>query len=276
MYVLDNNGIVLNSECMIGEEDGIFGLILESQGPITRNKDYNISLEYIIERLIQADISHIKVYLASTPARKNIKSVSLRKIHSSDLFSLIDSSPSEIRQELGRCQAYFSKVGKKENPSGNRTKRIMITVSGINSIDFWESIILGDNKALFESTEDEMVLIKRVSRLVKMPLAVPKGSIMPKSKNIHQTVYFRDPSVKAWILQQSNGICELCGNNSPFKISGIPYLEVHHVIPLSILGPDTIYNCVALCPNCHKNLHYGDNAQELSESLYLNIKRLIK
>lgn len=38
MHVFDNNGIELKAECSIGEEDGVYGLILESWGPGDRNK----------------------------------------------------------------------------------------------------------------------------------------------------------------------------------------------------------------------------------------------
>lgn len=31
MRVLDNNGMKLNAECPVGEEDGVYGLILESR-----------------------------------------------------------------------------------------------------------------------------------------------------------------------------------------------------------------------------------------------------
>ncbi len=34
-------------------------------------------------------------------------------------------------------------------------------------------------------------------------------------------------------------------------------LEVHHVIRLADGGSDTINNSVALCPNCHRELHFG-------------------
>ncbi|WP_196607201.1 HNH endonuclease [Pectinatus frisingensis] len=34
------------------------------------------------------------------------------------------------------------------------------------------------------------------------------------------------------------------------------YLEVHHVIPLSKDVDDTADNAIALCPNCHRELHF--------------------
>ncbi|WP_295890941.1 HNH endonuclease signature motif containing protein [uncultured Vibrio sp.] len=71
--------------------------------------------------------------------------------------------------------------------------------------------------------------------------------------------YHRNQSVIADALERSNGICEECGKIAPFnrKSDNTKYLEVHHVIPLSENGDDTIDNVLALCPNCHREKHYG-------------------
>ncbi len=34
-----------------------------------------------------------------------------------------------------------------------------------------------------------------------------------------------------------------------------PILEFHHARPSAEDGPDTIGNAVALCPNCHRQMH---------------------
>lgn len=128
---------------------------------------------------------------------------------------------------------------------------------------------------LFKPTENEHLLNKKVSRLIKKNLSEPKGYEVPETVKRVQKFYARDPLVKAWILQQSKGVCECCGESAPFYLNdGTPYLEVHHVIPLSSSGPDTVSNCVAICPNCHRALHYSKNAKVLMERLYLNIDRL--
>lgn len=278
MHVLDRNGMKLNAECLIGEEDGVYGLILESWGPSHRNKDYNSALEYIIERLINSGQEKVMVYLASLPARRNIPSADERKIHPNEFFDLTGKSPSDIRQELCGYQTHFSRTGKKDEPSasGNRSKRIMINVPGVSSAEFWERIIYGDTTLeLLEPTDDENTLSNRVSRLIKLPMSAPPGYKIPATVERVNKVYVRDPAVKAWVLQQSKGFCEQCGENAPFLIiGGDPYLEVHHVIPLSSSGADTISNCVALCPNCHRALHYSENSKELIEMLYKRIKRL--
>jgi len=71
-------------------------------------------------------------------------------------------------------------------------------------------------------------------------------------------IYNRNPYVIALSLKRAKGICELGQNKAPFKNKrGQSYLEVHHIIPLSKNGEDDITNVIALCPNCHKELHYG-------------------
>ena len=71
--------------------------------------------------------------------------------------------------------------------------------------------------------------------------------------------YMRNPYVVIEVLNRSEGICELCKNAAPFirKSDGTPYLEIHHLVPLSEGGEDTLENAIALCPNCHRKMHYG-------------------
>ena len=111
--------------------------------------------------------------------------------------------------------------------------------------------------------------------VTKAPFPLPGGSPNPKAGTVSVTQYQRDASVKAWVLQQAAGTCECCRQSAPFLgADGLPYLEVHHVRPLAEQGMDTTTNAVAICPNCHRELHYGSRAKELLEALYQNIMRL--
>jgi|APLak6261659120_1056016.scaffolds.fasta_scaffold00896_2 5-methylcytosine-specific restriction enzyme A len=71
--------------------------------------------------------------------------------------------------------------------------------------------------------------------------------------------YKRNPDVIAVVLIRANGICESCKSNAPFirKKDNTPYLEVHHKIQLAEGGEDTVDNSEALCPNCHREKHFG-------------------
>lgn len=72
-------------------------------------------------------------------------------------------------------------------------------------------------------------------------------------------LYQRNPDVIAEVLIRSKGICEKCGKDAPFKRAsdGTPYLEVHHIKRLADGGKDTVENAIAVCPNCHREFHFG-------------------
>lgn len=69
----------------------------------------------------------------------------------------------------------------------------------------------------------------------------------------------RNPDVIAEVLIRADGVCEQCDQHAPFKRAsdGTPFLEVHHIIRLADGGEDTVDNTIAVCPNCHRELHYG-------------------
>lgn len=71
--------------------------------------------------------------------------------------------------------------------------------------------------------------------------------------------YRRNPDVVAEVLLRANGYCERCSDPAPFsrRRDNTPYLEVHHIEQLAEGGDDTVANAIALCPNCHRESHYG-------------------
>ena len=72
-------------------------------------------------------------------------------------------------------------------------------------------------------------------------------------------VFKRSPYVVAEVLHRAAGVCGSCLKAAPFtrKKDGAPYLEVHHRKLLAHGGEDTVANAIAVCPNCHRELHYG-------------------
>jgi 5-methylcytosine-specific restriction protein A len=71
--------------------------------------------------------------------------------------------------------------------------------------------------------------------------------------------FSRNPDVVAEVIARAKGRCESCKTEAPFlrRRDGTPYLEVHHIKQLADDGEDTVANAVALCPNCHREKHYG-------------------
>ncbi|MDL2216757.1 HNH endonuclease, partial [Desulfovibrio sp. OttesenSCG-928-M14] len=111
----------------------------------------------------------------------------------------------------------------------------------------------------------------------KPSLEKPVGNTAPKAIQSEISTYQRDARVKGWVLKEANGICEGCGQPAPFYgADGIPYLEVHHIRQLAEGGSDTIMNVVALCPNCHREMHYGIDREFSVGKLYARVGRLIR
>lgn len=134
-----------------------------------------------------------------------------------------------------------------------------------------------DSLLAYVPTPNPITLSERVSDLRQRHIGtVPQGSASPDTVTVTTTTYVRDPAVKAWVLQAANGNCEGCGSPAPFMgMDGLPYLEVHHVMPLSSQGSDKTTNAVALCPNCHRRCHYSKDRDEFKLTLYERVSRLI-
>jgi 5-methylcytosine-specific restriction enzyme A len=81
----------------------------------------------------------------------------------------------------------------------------------------------------------------------------------PERIQLISTGFRRNPDVIAEVLLRANGVCERCKKPAPFrrKSDGSPFLEVHHWKPLGEGGEDVVSNAGALCPNCHREFHFG-------------------
>lgn len=105
---------------------------------------------------------------------------------------------------------------------------------------------------------------KNVMKSLNLDPAIRKrklesASKTPKVLSVTTKVYARNPDVVADVLIRAEGICEKCKKRAPFirAKDNSPYLEVHHKVMLANGGEDTIENAIALCPNCHRESHYG-------------------
>jgi 5-methylcytosine-specific restriction protein A len=72
----------------------------------------------------------------------------------------------------------------------------------------------------------------------------------------------RDPKVRRAVLARAGG-CERSGCGETQRYPG--FLDVHHI--LGVEKSDRVWNCVALCPNCHRDAHYSPAAPVLNVQL---------
>ncbi|WP_254768040.1 HNH endonuclease [Salinilacihabitans rarus] len=83
-----------------------------------------------------------------------------------------------------------------------------------------------------------------------------------------RTPYTRSDLVRDFALRMADGICQACSEEAPFvSQKGEPYLEVHHLYRVSDGGVDDPENVIAICPNCHREVHHGRNGDDLNERL---------
>jgi 5-methylcytosine-specific restriction enzyme A len=129
---------------------------------------------------------------------------------------------------------------------------------------------------IYHPTADKTELEKRTKAILqKGQTSIPPGQQKPRKTTSERIDVERDPAVRAWILNNSGGQCELCEQRGPFLTpNGDPFLEVHHVELLADGGPDVVQNAVALCPNCHRRCHYGIGPAMLVRRLREKIPRL--
>jgi predicted Mrr-cat superfamily restriction endonuclease len=116
----------------------------------------------------------------------------------------------------------------------------------INVIRFNEDFDQALMRSLADSSEARLVRLRNASK-------------SPEKRLVARYEFIRNTDVVAETLVRANGRCGKCGNSAPFKrlSDGTPYLEVHHNVPLACGGEDSLDNAIALCPNCHRYMHYG-------------------
>jgi 5-methylcytosine-specific restriction protein A len=113
-------------------------------------------------------------------------------------------------------------------------------------------------------------------RVKRKPTLTPNGVEAPVRVVVASSTFVRDAEVKAWVLHRAAGMCECCGEPSPFEmVDGNPFLEVHHLRTLADGGTDTVKNATAVCPNCHRRMHFGKDARQMRERTIGRISELV-
>ena len=85
----------------------------------------------------------------------------------------------------------------------------------------------------------------------------------------------RSEAVRVYVLRRADGKCEGCNSPAPFDFTdGQPYLEAHHIRRVADRGPDHPAWVIALCPNCHRRVHYGKDGNLFNQELTLRAARI--
>ncbi|WP_177748044.1 HNH endonuclease [Candidatus Avelusimicrobium fimicolum] len=197
------------------------------------------------------------------------------------------------------CYQHIITVGKNHK---NYTVSNFIRRSTIKNIRlskrFKDTIILaapkGAEDALeyrwieFAQEEEPLSIAKEIKRQAILgqyfqePIG-PERKPQNTSATTHH-IYNRDIRKKANAIRKANFLCEISNNHPLFKsrITNQNYLEAHHLIPLKYadlfsFSLDIEANIVAVCPHCHRLLHYGDKEEikPILEQLFIQRKNLL-
>ncbi|WBA80112.1 HNH endonuclease signature motif containing protein [Endozoicomonas sp. GU-1] len=194
----------------------------------------------------------------------------IKKNYYSDLSKRFDRTEKAFEYRMQNISYVMSLMGRKWVKGLKPAKNV-----GSNHIELIERLI---SKAESKSYVGQATFESQVSELKKKKtLSKPLGEFKPQIVTTQVTQYQRDPKVKAWVLKEANGYCECCDSEAPFlNADGEPFLEVHHLRHLADGGSDRVTNAIALCPNCHREFHYGQSITTKLVALYAKHSRLIR
>ncbi|MGF1684964.1 HNH endonuclease [Photobacterium minamisatsumaniensis] len=184
----------------------------------------------------------------------------------------------EHQKRNPNCSESIAFKGKSSFDSNHVQPTVVITKADLQSSFSFEFLLeYVDDSIESILCEDSLSAINKSEYLNVQLKNVPKGQLNPKRVEGTTNQYYRDARVVAYVLRLANGFCQLCKNEAPFKTAkGRPYLEVHHIHRLADGGSDTVGNTVALCPNCHKEMHFGENSQSISKQLLFDDLHITK
>ena len=222
----------------------------------------------------------VKAYLEmrdlqnKTQGQKSVGSRSprqlIKKKYYEDLGEFFGRNPKAVEYRMRNISYVFDLMGRDWITGLKPAKNV-----GTNVIVIIEKLIHKLENTAKPSIAKFQSEVNQIRKSRNIPL--PSGSKRPTKTVSETTTYNRDPRIVAWILEESKGVCECCDKSSPFnKTDGDFYLEVHHLKRLADKGSDTLSNAVALCPNCHREMHYGENRNEILNQLYSKIERLVR
>ena len=100
------------------------------------------------------------------------------------------------------------------------------------------------------------------------------GNVAPEKRTGVNSFFVRDAEVRRMVKDRANGRCEFCGKLGFERENDERYVEAHHIIHLSKQGPDTLDNVIALCPNHHREAHYGKDAKVFENKLLLKLQSI--
>ncbi|PTU53384.1 HNH endonuclease [Pseudomonas plecoglossicida] len=179
--------------------------------------------------------------------------------------------------EDGRAVHLFESLGKGkgnrykgEFTCANILKRTQADVDGNDRTALVFRLVPLDNpEPIVEvAAENEIELPAYLAVAREAALAACKPVTGDIGQSAPRNIYLRSQKVAHYVLMRAAGKCESCERPAPFKKkNGTHYLETHHVNRLSDGGLDHPRYVGAVCPNCHREIHFGAHGALINNRL---------
>ncbi|MGB5918107.1 HNH endonuclease [Arcobacter sp.] len=238
---------------------GMYDLIINNKKSIK-----GVRKKYTKEELTKLANEVFKIYIDKYNKNENLQ---YSIVQPSNNKKIIHTTASKIPMSNGTAENYserlfnlWNKLNNFDIHNGLEDCPKLLEEVGIEVFDkkyFLKENIL--NLITVEKVlEEELKKSKKDTKENRLNRLNDKDKKPPKIEVV-STQYKRNSDVIIEVLERANGTCEKCKNPAPFirKKDKTPYLEVHHIIRLADNGNDTVENAIAVCPNCHRELHYA-------------------
>jgi predicted restriction endonuclease len=100
-------------------------------------------------------------------------------------------------------------------------------------------------------------------------------NLTPEQRNIFVNAHLdRGSTIIRAIKNLLGAKCQICGYEGFEKLDGNKYIEAHHLSQLALLSPGSLCsdNIILVCPNCHREIHYGKYVEVSSNEKSISIK----
>ena len=123
--------------------------------------------------------------------------------------------------------------------------------------------------AIIEDEADRLQTLPLDQLLAKYAAQEGQRAARPTTRVLTAREYDRNSLVITIARIRAAHRCEVrdCQHPTFETPDGVPYTEVHHIIPLANGGEDTIQNVACLCPAHHREIHLGKRSAELTAQL---------
>jgi 5-methylcytosine-specific restriction enzyme A len=187
------------------------------------------------------------------------------------LFSTREPTAEEVRRRATRAKLYLF-----EGLFGARSWKRFVPTAGPRA---GESLLLfhlvpaegsyGLQLGNMVAAEDDLDMADESATLAQLRAVLKERGSFPEMGTLSERQYrIASARVRKYARLRACGSCECCNKPAPFlSITEEPFLEVHHIHRLADEGPDRPENVAALCPNCHREAHFGRNRDLFQENI---------